>query len=225
MNQYLRAVTEARLARTAEHLRKNNMEARIADTKEEALETVRSYLFDGCTIGVGGSATLDEIGAISLFRSGPYHFLDRYAPDLTPEKIKEIYRASFSADVYVMSANAVTETGLLYNVDGRSNRTAALLYGPDKVLVVAGINKIVPDLDAAAERVKRIAAPANAMRLSCNTPCTVTGVCASVSAGKENELCAGCQADRRICSNTVISAHQTVKDRITVILVRESLGF
>ena len=223
MNPNLKAVLDARLARTAENLKKNNMDAVIVKDKAEALEQVRSYLSDGCTIGVGGSATLDEIDALSLFRSGPYHFLDRYAPDLSADEIKQIYRASFSADVYVMSANAVTETGALFNVDGRSNRTAALLYGPDTVVVVAGVNKIVPDLDAAITRVKHTAAPANAVRLHCETPCTVTGVCAS--AGKNAEFCSGCSSERRICANYVVSARQTVKGRIKVILVAEPLGF
>ena len=223
MNPNLEAVLDVRLARTAENLRKNNMDAVIVKNKAEALDVLRSYLFDGCTIGVGGSATLDELDALTLFRSGPYHFLDRYAPGLTADEIKQIYRASFSADVYAMSANAVTETGVLFNVDGRSNRTAALLYGPDTVVVVAGVNKIVPDLDAAFARVKHTAAPANAVRLHCETPCTVTGVC--VSEDKQADVCSGCLSDRRICSNYVVTAHQTVKGRIKVILVAEPLGF
>lgn len=225
MNEHLETQTALRLARTAENLKKNNMEAIIVKDRAEALNALRTYLFDGCTIAVGGSVTLEEIGALTLFRSGKYHFLDRYAPGLTDSDRKEIFRASFSADVFAMSANAVTETGLLYNVDGRSNRTAPLLYGPDTVVVVAGINKLVPDIDAAVERVKYTAAPANAIRLHTGTPCTLTGVCASVSAGKAEDICAGCQAERRICSNFVISAHQTVRDRIKVILCREALGY
>ena len=112
-----------------------------------------------------------------------------------------------------MSSNAVTEEGELYNVDGNSNRVAALAYGPDSVIVVAGCNKIVPDIAAAVERVKKIAAPVNATRLHCSTPCAKTGECMN------------CHSDGRICCNYLVSAQQRHQDRIKVILVGEELGY
>lgn len=111
------------------------------------------------------------------------------------------------------SANAITENGELYNVDGNSNRVAALVYGPDSVIVVAGYNKIVPDIDAAVQRVKKVAAPINAVRLHCETPCAKVGECMN------------CHSEGRICCNYVVSAQQRHKNRIKVVLVGEELGF
>ncbi|MGM9624584.1 MAG: lactate utilization protein [Eubacteriales bacterium] len=225
MHAIIEEMQAKKIETTMENLRRNNMEAVFAKTKEEALSLLRGYLAPGCTVGVGGSVTLDEIGAIRLLRSGDYRFLDRYAPGLTPEQTKDIFRRSLCADVYVMSTNAVTETGALYNVDGRSNRVAALLYGPDSVVVIAGINKIVPTLDDAVRRVKTVAAPANAQRLSCQTPCTRTGKCVSMLRAGDDELCSGCAAEDRICANYVVCGRQRTPGRIKVILVGEALGF
>ena len=210
---------------TMENLRRNNMEAVFAKDKTEALSYLRGYLSPGCTVGVGGSVTLYEIGALDLLRSGSYNFLDRDAPGLTKEDTKQIFRQSLLADVYVMSTNAVTETGALYNVDGNSNRVAALLYGPDSVVVIAGINKIVPTVADAVTRVKTVAAPANAARLSCPTPCTRTGKCVSMMRTGDDEICSGCASDARICANYVITGRQRIPGRIKVILVATPLGF
>ena len=117
------------------------------------------------------------------------------------------------ADVYLSSANAITEDGFLYNVDGRSNRVAALLYGPNKVIIVAGVNKIVRDLDAAIKRNREVAAPANALRLNKKTPCAKT------------LRCSDCKSLERICRNYVLMGPQGFKDRVHVILVNEHLGF
>ena len=214
-----------RVRTTLENLRRNNMEAVYAATADEALALLKSYLTPGCTVGVGGSVTLDEIGAIDLLRSGDYDFLDRYVPALTPAQMKDIFRRCLLSDVYVMSANAITENGELYNVDGRSNRVTALLFGPDSVVVVAGVNKIVADIDEAIRRHKTAAAPANAARLHCNTPCVRTGKCVSLMRQSDDSMCAGCASEDRICANYVVSARQREVGRIKVILVGEELGF
>lgn len=123
-----------------------------------------------------------------------------------------------------MSTNALTENGELYNVDGNSNRVAALLYGPKSVIVVCGINKIVKNIDEAIKRVKTIAAPHNTIRLGIETPCGKTGEC--VSLRKENpEFCDGCHGDTRICCNYVVSAQQRHIDRIKVIIIGEEYGY
>ena len=119
------------------------------------------------------------------------------------------------------SSNAVTERGELYNVDGNSNRIAAIAFGPSRVIMVVGINKIVPDLDAAIRRVKTIAAPKNTQRLSCKTYCEAAGKCA----GLDGDLCAGCASDARICCNYLVSAKQREPGRIHVIFVGEELGY
>ncbi|HOP11205.1 MAG TPA: lactate utilization protein [Oscillospiraceae bacterium] len=203
-------------------LEKNNMRGFYAKDRNEAREIAASLLSEGDTVGSGGSVTLDECGIIGLLRSGKYNYLDRGVPGLSKEQIREIYIQAFSADVYLCSANAITLDGKLYNVDGNSNRVAALLFGPKSVIVVAGYNKIVPDINAAAKRVKTVAAPCNCMRLNCETFCREKGVCCE---SDNDELGSGCNSDARICCNYVISAKQRHKDRIKVILVGEELGY
>lgn len=206
-------VIRLRMERTAEALRKNNFYALCAENVEEAIEIIENLLDDDSTVAVGGSMTLFEAGVLELLRSGRYEFFDRYAPGLSREQIGEIHRKAFSCDNYICSTNAVTENGELYNIDGSGNRVAAMIYGPKSVIVVAGYNKIVRDLEQARQRVKDIAAPANAVRLECKTPCAVTGKCAD------------CKSDGRICADTVIMGRQIVKERIKVILVGEELGY
>ena len=171
---------------------------------------------------MGGSRTLEETNVLPLLRSGEYRFLDRYTPGLTPEQVREVFVSSLSADVYLCSANAVTEQGDLYFVDGNANRIAALCYGPRTVVLVVGNNKIVPDLAAAYRRVKTVAAPKNTARLGCNTPCAKTGVCC---AADDPDPTAGCSGSGRICCSYLTLSQQRTAGRIKVILVDEPLGF
>ena len=154
-----------------------------------------------------------------MLRSGRYRFIDRYAPDI-PD-MRKVFLDSFAADAYLSSVNAVTLNGELYNVDGNSNRVAAICYGPRSVILVAGVNKIVKDIDAAVTRVKRCAAPANAARLGCDTYCAKTGACM----GLRGDMASGCKTSARICCSYVVSAYQREKGRIKVILVGEELGY
>lgn len=218
-NENLEKIIQLRLEKTAKALESNNMTAFVVGTKEEAAEKVKSLIKKGDVIASGGSVSLSECGIIDMVKSPDYTYLDRNSGDP-----KEIYRKSFTADVYLSSANAITENGLLYNVDGNSNRVAAIAYGPESVIIVAGYNKIVGSLDEAVNRVKKIAAPANTVRLSCDTYCAKSGECAAFAKGND-ELTCGCSSDERICCNYLISAKQRHKGRIKVILVAESLGF
>src|SRR5699024_11852373 len=124
-------------------------------------------LREGETCCCGGSLTLEESGIRDLMKSGRYQFIDR--EEMDP---REAYLKTFDADVFLTSANAITEDGELYNVDGNGNRVAALIYGPRRVIVVAGVNKIVPNLQEAISRVKCLAAPDNGVRLETHTPCS-----------------------------------------------------
>ena len=160
-------IVRLRMERTAKALRRNNMVCECAENAAEALDILQDMLDDGSVIAVGGSMSLMEAGVLDELRAGDYHFLDRYEKGLTREQIKQIFRDSFSADVYITSTNAVTENGELYNVDGNGNRVAAMLYGPDSVIVLAGYNKIVKDLDEAKARVEAIAAPATRPVCAC----------------------------------------------------------
>lgn len=213
MDANKKAIIEKKIEKTLKNLERNKMQAFYVENKEQAVNKVKELIPEGAVVTCGGSMTLFETGIIEHLRSGRYNFLDRYKPGLTPEQIREIYIRAFSSDVYMCSTNAVTENGELYNVDGNSNRVAAMVYGPKSVIVVAGYNKIVKDIDEAVERVKRIAAPANATRLSHKTPCVNTGQC-------EN-----CRTDDRICCNYVVMAQQRHKDRVKVIIVGEELGY
>ncbi len=206
-------VIKTKMQRTAEALRKNNFYCECVETSGDALELVKSLINEGDSVSVGGSVTLMETGVLELLRNGKYNFYDRYVSGLTKEEIDDIYLKSFSCDVYFTSSNAITENGELYNVDGNSNRVAAMLYGPKSVIVIAGYNKIVKDIDEAKSRLQEIAAPANAVRLNTGTPCTVTGKCCN------------CSSENRICANTVIMSRQRKKDRVKVILVGEELGY
>ena len=140
--------------------------------------------------------------------------------DRTVMDPQEVYRRTFSADVFLTSANAITEEGELYNVDGNGNRVAALIYGPQRVIVVAGVNKIVRNLQEAISRVKYVAAPANGVRLGTNTPCSHTGRCAQCEGG----MTAGCASEKRMCCQYVVTGYQRT-DRIRVVLVGEELGY
>lgn len=212
----------ALLEQTAAALRKNNMDAYCVENKADAVALVKTLLHAGDTVGVGGSRTLDELGVIDLLRGGDYRFIDRYEQGLTAEQLRDRYVAALGADVFLCSSNAVTMRGELYNVDGLSNRVAALCYGPRSVVLVVGKNKIVPDLKAAEHRIKTIAAPLNAQRLHCETYCQTQNECMQA----EGEYCTdGCHSKARICCTYVVSGYQRIPGRIKVILVNENLGF
>lgn len=212
MDSNVRTARLATLARVAKALTANRMEAQVVESPEKLLETLRSLLPKGATVASGGSMTLAETGAEELLRSGDYDFFyrGRTGPDGQP---LDVMRMAFNCDWYFSSANAVTEDGFLYNVDGNANRVAALCYGPRKVVVVAGYNKVVRDLPAAAERVRAVAAPMNCIRLQRNTPCTATG------------RCMDCKSPDHICCDTVIHGFQRDPERIKVFLLAEDFGY
>lgn len=213
MDKNLKFVQEQKIKRTMENLEKNNMEAYYVEDEAGVIKKISEFVKEGDTVSVGGSQTLFETGVIDFLRSGKFNFLDRYAENLSAEEIKEIFRKSFFADVYFTSTNALTENGELYNVDGNGNRVAAMLYGPDTVIVIAGINKIVKDVEAAILRNKQIAAPANNTRLNKNNPCTKVGYCMD------------CKSPERICNEYVLIRRQSRKGRIKVIIVGKELGY
>ena len=213
MNQTVQKVLEA--------LRKNYMLAEYVENKDAVAPLVKSLLTEGCTVATGGSRTLDETGVTDLLRSGAYTYFDRNNPALSPEEKAAMTAKGATADVYLCSSNAITEQGELYNVDGFSNRVSAIANGPKKVIMVVGVNKIVPNLDAAIRRVKTIAAPMNTKRLNCDTYCLKTGVCM----GLDGSMTDGCHSPARICCSYLVSAQQRIQNRIHVILVGESLGF
>ena len=215
MDQHVKAVREAQVERTLKALAKNRIPAVFVSTRQEAVEAVRGLMKPGDVVSCGGSVTLAETGVRDLLKSGDYQFLDRETMD--PQ---EAYRKTFSADVFLTSSNAITEEGELYNVDGNGNRVAALIFGPQRVIVVAGVNKIVRNLDEAIARVKCLAAPANGIRLDTHTPCSRMGRCAVC----DGSMTSGCASEKRMCCQYVVTGYQRT-DRIRVVLVGEELGY
>lgn len=220
----LNSETMEKINKTITNLKKNKMDAYFCSTKAEACTLVRSLINKGDVISSGGSETLEQTGVYDIINSADYNYLDRKAPSLTRDEVEEVYRKTFFADAFFTSTNAVTENGQLYNVDGNSNRVAAILYGPKSVVVVCGYNKIVKNIDEAVKRVKTLAAPKNTKRLNINAYCSKCGSC--VSLNKEHpEICDGCDSDKRICCNYVICAQQRKEGRIKVIIIGEEYGY
>ncbi len=215
MNEHKSYVIDQRIERTIANLTKNNMLACYVKTKEDVIPKVLEYLKDGDTVSCGGSTTLFETGIIEYLRNGKYNYLDRYGPSIPAEKMDELFTKALAADTYFSSSNAITEQGELFNIDGRGNRVAALLYGPKSVIVIAGYNKIVADAKAAFARVKETAAPANARRLGYKIPCATTGKCMD------------CNSPEKFCCLFTLIGYQLPirKDRIKVIIVGEELGY
>lgn len=222
MDSNLNAIIRKRIDRTAENLRKNNMEVYFADAKEDVPAIVESLMKEGDVVTHGGTMTAAECGLSDLLNSGKYKYLDR--TKVAPEEVRQVYIDSFSADVYITSSNAVTEDGILYNVDGNSNRVAAIAFGPKSVIMIVGYNKIVRNLEEAEVRVKTIAAPANCARLDCDTYCKADGQCMSLKKA-DREMCDGCGSPSRICCNYLVSAYQRHAGRIKVVIVGEELGY
>ena len=202
----------------------NNMAVYTAKDATEALTVLKSLLPTGASVSVGGSVTLSQCGVLDLLKSGDYKYLDRYEAGLDAEGVRNVMCSALTADVYISSANAVTENGELFNVDGNANRVAPILFGPKSVILLVGKNKIVQDIEAAHLRVKTIAAPLNAKRLGCDTYCAKAGHCFALDT-PGCSIADGCKSDKRICADYVICARQRAKDRIKVILIDEALGY
>ena len=213
MDANLNKTVMQKVERTIENLKKNQMNGYFVEDVTALHALLKEMMTPGDIVSVGGSRTLFEANILDLLKSGDYQYLDRYAEGLSPEDMGKLFRAVFFADVYVTSTNALTEEGELYNVDGTGNRVAAMAFGPKKVIVIAGLNKIVKDAEAAYNRTREYAAPANCNRLSLKTPCTVAGECRD------------CKSPDRICDYFVRTGFQRDKDRTHVIIVGGNFGF
>lgn len=197
----------------------NNIPAVYVPTKREAFEKVMSMIPKGSIVGFGDSLTLREIGVVDALTEGSYTFLNPWGPGISAEENIALKRQALTSDVFVTGTNALTLDGRIVNMDGHGNRVAAMLFGPAKVIIVVGINKIVADLEAALDRIRNEAAPLNVIRhphFDPMPPCGETGVCSD------------CTSDWRICNKTVIIERQYDNAKyapaITVVIVGERLG-
>jgi hypothetical protein len=200
-------------------LRGNNIKATYVPDSPSARDRVLSMIPEGAVVGFGDSLTLRQIGVVDALKRGNYDFLDPWEPGITVEENLRRKRRSLTADVFVTGTNALTLDGQLVNVDGHGNRVAAMLFGPEKVVVVVGINKLVPDLQAAFARIREVAAPRNVQRhpnFDPMPPCGATGKCSD------------CASPWRICNKTTIIQREYANDKyapvMTVIVVGEELG-
>ena len=190
-------------------LASRNMTGYYAQTKEEALKLALELIPEGSTVTMGGSMSVREIGLVDALNSGNYNFIDR---DNYEDK-KAAARMAYDADVYLGSANAITNDGVLVNIDANSNRVSAYAFGPDKLVLIVGMNKVAGDIDGAMMRARNSAATMNAMRFGLNTPCSKTGACAN------------CKSHETICCNFLITRYERHDGRVHVILVNDNLGF
>lgn len=204
---------EQKIIRTINALNKNNMNGYLVKDEYELKEKLKELINDGDKVAFGGSMSIIETGVIDFLRSGNYDLLDRYKDGLNRKDIIKIYKEAFLSDCYIASSNAVTEDGELYNVDGNGNRVAAMLYGPEKVILICGVNKIVKNVEEAIKRNREYSAPINSKRLNRKTPCSKVGYCMN------------CRSEERICNEYTLIRRQNNKDRIHVIFLNEDLGY
>ena len=204
---------EKKGAQLVKALQKRHFDAWYCANKEQALEKALELIPEGATIGWGGAATAAQMGLLAAVSTEKYQAIDRDKCK-TPEEREAAMRSCQQADVFITGANAISMDGEMVNIDGIGNRVSAIIYGPKSVLVVAGMNKVAEDLDAAVLRARTVAAPTNQQRfLLPGNPCTVTGVCGDCT----NEHC--------ICNHIVITRHCRPAGRIKFIIIGEELGF
>ena len=190
-------------------LASRNMTGYYAADREEALKTALSLIPEGSSVTMGGAMSAHEIGLVDALKNGNYDFIDRDAY----EDKRAAMLAAYDADVFLASANAMTEDGVLVNIDGNSNRVSAIAQGPRKVVFIVGMNKVCSDLDGAMKRARNVAAPINAQRFGLSTPCAKTGACFD------------CKSPDTICCQFLITRFSRHAGRIHVSLVNDSLGF
>ncbi len=193
-------------------LASRNMDGYFFEDSASCVKGITDLMEEGSVISWGGSESIKECGLMDAIRTGNYTLVDRFAAK-TPDESRELYAKTVLADYYLMSTNAITYDGELINIDGTGNRAACLIYGPRNVIIVAGMNKLVPDVNSGYARVRNTASPANAKRLNRNTPCFHTG------------RCGDCLCDECMCNQIVITRRSGIPGRIKVFLVAEELGY
>ncbi len=209
MNQNVFKRNELLAHKVIKGLESRNMNGYYAADRSEALKIALEQIPEGSVITMGGSVSAHEIGLVDAVKEGNYNFVDR---DAAEDRRKAMLEA-FDADVFLSSANAITEDGVLVNIDGFANRVSAIAFGPKKVLFIVGMNKVCNDIDDAVNRARNVAATTNAQRFDISTPCTKTGACSD------------CKSIETICCQFLITRFSREKERIHVILVNDNLGF
>ena len=195
--------------KTIAGLKSRNMEGYYAANKEEALKIALGLIPEGSSISMGGGMSVHEIGLSEALKNGNYNFIDRDAY----EDKRQAMLMAYDADYYLASCNAMTDDGILVNIDGNSNRVSAIAQGPKHVIFIVGMNKVCNDIDSAMKRARNVAAPINAQRFGLDTPCSKKGTCFN------------CKSSDTICCQILITRFSRHEGRISVILVNDNLGF
>jgi hypothetical protein len=191
-----------------------NYELLNFNSKSEAFKKAISMIPNDSVIGFGGSKTVESLGLIEHLNSKKYpNFLNRSAQNISVEEKRDIERKMFLSDIFITGTNAITEDGILINTDKWGNRVAAMIFGPKKVFVFVGVNKIVSNVEEGIDRIKKLAAPLNNIRFGLKNPCVNTGYCVD------------CNFDTKICYSTTMINGSPVKGRITIFLINQYLGF
>ncbi len=209
MNENIYKRNELLAKKVIKGLESRNMTGYYASDKEDALKKVLELIPEGSSVTMGGSMSANEIGLVEAVKCDKYKFIDRNtAADKHAAELE-----SYNADFYLASANAITEDGILVNIDGNANRVSAIAYGPKKVIFIVGMNKVCDDIDGAIKRARNVAAPINAQRFGLSTPCSETGSCFN------------CKSPDTICCQFLITRYSKHEGRIHVVLVNDNLGF
>jgi L-lactate utilization protein LutB len=209
MNENITKRNELLADKVIKGLESRNMSGYYAADKQEALKKALELIPQGSTVTMGGAMSAHEIGLVDALKKGNYNFIDR---DQEEDK-RAAMLAAYDADVFLSSANAITNDGVMVNIDGNSNRVSAIAQGPKKVVFIVGMNKVCDDIDGAMKRARNVAAPINAQRFNLSTPCAKTGACFN------------CKSPDTICCQFLITRYSRHEGRIHVILVNDNLGF
>ena len=194
-------------------LLRNRIKTTLLKDKEQLIDFLKEQIPVDSVVGVGDSVTLEETGVYHLLRTGQYRLLDKYRENLSKEEKRKLYLDNFNADFFISSVNAISMDDKLFNMDGNGTRVAPIIYGPRKVFLIAGVNKIVADHDAAIERIRNIAAPLDNVRLQKKNPCIKAGTCVD------------CKSKTKICNYLSVIQEQFDDERIELILLDGSYGY
>ena len=209
MNENITKRNEKLAQKVIKGLESRNMCGYYAATKEEAKELALKLIPEGGSVTMGGAMSAHEIGLVDAVKKGNFRFIDRN----DYEDPREAYLQAYDVDAFLSSTNAITEDGILVNIDGTANRVSAIAYGPKKVIMIVSMNKVCDDVDGAMKRARNVAAPINAQRFVKTTPCAKTGSCMN------------CKSPETICCQFLITRYSRFPERIHVILVNDVLGF
>jgi len=204
---------EERAKKTIEKLVAHDFKGLYVKSRQEAVEEIWKHITPKQRVGAGGSVTIRELGILGQLEAQGHTLYDHWKPGVPKENVLEIRKSQMTSDLFLASVNAVTMNGELVNIDGVGNRVNSTIFGPGKVILVAGYNKIVEDVQEAIKRVKDIAAPINAKRLNIDVPCAKLGKCVD------------CNSPNRICRVVVIHERRPSLTDMLIILVGEELGF